>query len=297
MDRKQQSFCEPETAHTDLLRQLVSNDNREKLLHYINQITNIAQLDKAAHDIVVMLSNGELTDNDYLALQTAISALRSAFKRLPVKSYHSRFTTRQRPRMPQGEAEKLKYMTRRRELAAQGYIPAKFARHFTQGQLAALAVIVQEIGTRGYCALVIEKIAALAGVSHATVRRAVAVAKACSDKLLSVEERPRKGRKNLSNIIRINSRDLLAWISRRFQKSETPAKPKFSFKEVLTNTAKSIFLQPENQKCYPMLHTNIFNSFLLKVDPVNMELSNHIKRSNKLLLPVEPDKSIVGLLK
>ena len=297
MDRKQQSYSEPETAHVDLLRQLVSNDNREKLLHYIKQITNNAQLEKAAHDIVIMLSNGELTDNDYLALQTAISALRSAFKRLPIINYHSNFKVRQRPRMPQGEAEKLKYMTRRRELAALGYIPAKFARHFTQGQLAALAVIVQEIGTHGYCSLVIEKIAALAGVSHATVRRAVAVAKACPDKLLSVEERPRKGRKSLSNIIRISSRDLLVWIKRRFQKTEAPVEPKFTLKEVLTKTAKSIFLQSVNHKCNPMLHTNILNTFSPTLELLNMEISNDIKRSKKVLLSLEPDINLVGLLK
>ena len=65
---------------------------------------------------------------------------------------------------------------------------------------------------KGHCDRSIAEIAARAGVGPSTVRNAVRFAKSAC--LLTVLERPRAGRKNLTNLVRIINHTWLTWLRR-----------------------------------------------------------------------------------
>jgi hypothetical protein len=74
--------------------------------------------------------------------------------------------TGSRPRTPESKA-------RRRHWAASGYLPPKLAKAFTPGEQAVMAVVGKHIAARGVCNLAMGHIAALAGVSITTAKRAM----------------------------------------------------------------------------------------------------------------------------
>src|SRR3982751_3388880 len=74
-----------------------------------------------------------------------------------------------RPRFPPS-------MERRRRWAAAGALPPALAARFTLAETAVLAVLAAEVLEHGRCTLVIEHIAALAGVGRSTVKRALRAA-------------------------------------------------------------------------------------------------------------------------
>ncbi len=110
------------------------------------------------------------------------------------------------PRSPDREAS----LRRRRAAARCAPIPAAIACQFTQGEVAALGVIAREARKTGSCRLPIDAIAALSGTSRSVVKRALREAKRLG--LIAVTERRRPGRKSLSNIVRIISREWRAWL-------------------------------------------------------------------------------------
>src|SRR3954466_11601442 len=81
-------------------------------------------------------------------------------------------------RKPQRPPVRSVAVERRRRWAAAGRMPPKIAAQFTLGEQAALAVIAVEITKRGQCTLAVGAVAALAGVSETTVRRALRQARA-----------------------------------------------------------------------------------------------------------------------
>jgi hypothetical protein len=83
---------------------------------------------------------------------------------------------------------------------------------FTEGQRAVLAIVAGEVKHHGVCDLPYDAIAAKAGVCRTTVQTTMHEARRLS--LLSIAERPRPGRKNLTNVIRIISREWLTWLTR-----------------------------------------------------------------------------------
>jgi hypothetical protein len=91
-----------------------------------------------------------------------------------------------------------------------GIVPAKIAASFTTAELAVLTVIGWHCRRSGACALPIDAIAALAGCSRSSVKNALRQAKILG--LVHVRERRIPGRKSLTNIIRVISRDWLAWL-------------------------------------------------------------------------------------
>src|SRR5262249_14702880 len=64
----------------------------------------------------------------------------------------------------------------------------------------------------GMCDLPIDKIAALAGVCRTTVQTTLHEARRLSH--IKITERPRPGRKSLTNVVEITSPEWLAWIKR-----------------------------------------------------------------------------------
>ena len=101
---------------------------------------------------------------------------------------------------------------RRRTLAASGPMPPALACLFTTGELAALRIVADEARDRKQCRLTLGEIAARAGVGISTARNALRYA--AREGLVTIEERRRDKRPNLSNVVRIVSREWTAWIER-----------------------------------------------------------------------------------
>lgn len=120
----------------------------------------------------------------------------------------SRFTSRQRPRSPDRQASR----DRRRTLGSSSSMPPAMRASFTEGQRAVLAVVAGEVKRRGVCDLPYDQVAALAGVCRTTVQTTMHEARRLG--LINITERPRPGRKNLTNLIRITSVEWMTWIKR-----------------------------------------------------------------------------------
>ena len=101
---------------------------------------------------------------------------------------------------------------RRRTLAASGPMPPALACLFTTGELAALRIVADEARDRKQCRLTLGEIAARAGVGISTARNALRYA--AREGLVTIEERRRDKKPNLSNVVRIVSREWTAWIER-----------------------------------------------------------------------------------
>jgi len=106
---------------------------------------------------------------------------------------------------------------RRRRWAAAGFLPPKLAAGFTLGEQAVLAVVGKHIAARGACTLAVGAIAALAGVSDTTVRRALRQAAMVG--LLTIELRRITGFRNDTNVLRLASAEWAAWLRLRLPRS------------------------------------------------------------------------------
>lgn len=118
---------------------------------------------------------------------------------------------RKRPASPDAEASR----RRKRVVGGPSELPEHVREHYTQGEQAALAVVVREVMKKGCCDLCLDQIAALAGVGRTTVQNALRKARDGEAPHVTVEERPRPGRKNLTNVIRIISKEWVDWLKRR----------------------------------------------------------------------------------
>jgi hypothetical protein len=116
-------------------------------------------------------------------------------------------------RKPQRPPVRSAAIERRRRWAAAGRMPPKLAAHFTLGEQAVLAVIALEVTKRNVCSLAIDAIAALAGVSESTVKRALKQARALG--LLTIQERRLSRYRNDTNIVHVISREWLSWLELR----------------------------------------------------------------------------------
>ncbi len=102
---------------------------------------------------------------------------------------------------------------RRRRLGSKSIaLPQECCELFTEGQRAVLNIIGNCVKQFGCCDWPLDKIAALAGVCRRTVQNTIKAAEECV--LLKVQARPRLGRKNLNNVIRIVSSTWLGWLKR-----------------------------------------------------------------------------------
>ena len=101
-------------------------------------------------------------------------------------------------------------MERRRRWAASGRLPPGIAVRFTLAEAAVLAVVSSETVRRGDCRLCIDHIAAIAGVARSTVKNALRQARTLG--LLTIEERAQTAWRNLSNIVRVISKEWQAWM-------------------------------------------------------------------------------------
>jgi hypothetical protein len=103
-------------------------------------------------------------------------------------------------------------VARKRKLGGSSGMPDTIRHHYTEGERAVLTVIAGEVKHHGLCDLALDRIAAVAGVSRTTAQNAIREARALGH--LSVEGRPRKGQKNLTNLVRIVSVEWMNWLKR-----------------------------------------------------------------------------------
>lgn len=103
-------------------------------------------------------------------------------------------------------------LERRRRWAASGRLPPPLAARFTQGEVAVLAVLAVEATRHGRCTLAHAHLAALAGVSISTVKRAIRAARALG--IVEVIVRRVSAFRNDTNAVAIVSREWRAWLAR-----------------------------------------------------------------------------------
>jgi hypothetical protein len=91
-------------------------------------------------------------------------------------------------------------------------MPPQLACQFTTGELAVLRLVADEARAKRHCTLTLGELAARAGVGITTARNAIH--EAAGHGYLTIEERRRDKRPNLSNVVRVVSREWLVWIER-----------------------------------------------------------------------------------
>jgi hypothetical protein len=183
---------------------------------FVNQLaTAIAaarapQLDHLSRELWKAYAAGAPSDADAQAAAEAIEARRSEVRPKPrtAASDAPRAAARRQQRSPDRQAS----IERRRQLAASGPMPPAMAARFTQGEMAVLRIVGDEVRLHGCCALHVDAIAARAGVGRTTVQNAQREARRLG--YITVQERRRRGQRSLTNIIHIVSGEWLTWLRR-----------------------------------------------------------------------------------
>jgi hypothetical protein len=91
-------------------------------------------------------------------------------------------------------------------------MPPSLACRFTVAELAVLRIVGDEVRKHRQCDRTVAEIAARAGCGRTSCQNALRLAASLG--LVTVQERRREGRKNLPNVIRVVSREWLAWIAK-----------------------------------------------------------------------------------
>lgn len=237
-------------------------DKRERLLILWRSNLDSAIISKAPLKSLDHLSkalwfdwgSGKITDAEAEAAQKAIDSRRAVLaSRTPLDAKSaSRASLRRAERRFRSSNEQR--LQKRRKVAACGALPAAIACNFTQGELAALSIIIAEIKQSGVCSLFVGTIASRSGCCERTVQNALRHAEHLG--LLKVQRRNRKGAANLSNIVTILSKELSDWVKRgcvhvlidRVQKS---ADNEYKFIDSLLKTQKTDefqLIRESNQK-------------------------------------------------
>src|SRR5215211_6950504 len=188
------SFCDQMTAAIDGARALT-------------------RLDHLSRSIWQGFTAGAVADDNAQALAERLHArrgvLRGEIKPVGIPPGRpSLFPPRRLQRSPQRPVA----IARRRHLAASGPMPPALACKFTVSELAVLRIIGDEVRQHGQCDRCVDELAARAGVCRRMVQNAMREAARLG--LLTVEERRREGRRNLTNIVRIVSKEWTSWLAR-----------------------------------------------------------------------------------
>lgn len=190
----------------------------DELHAIILQCTSPEHLDAAQGRVIQAWGNGLITDGQGSTLLELIE------KKRPQKSDGkfcapfagnggrtgrvSRFASRVHPRSPDREASR----DRRRMLGGSSALPHNLRHHYTEGHRAVLCIVAGEVKRQGVCEMPIDKIAALAGVCRTTVQNALHEARRLGH--IKITERPRRGRKSLTNLIEVIIKTWREWLRR-----------------------------------------------------------------------------------
>ncbi|ACA21212.1 hypothetical protein M446_6979 (plasmid) [Methylobacterium sp. 4-46] len=169
--------------------------------------------DQELRDLARAYADGRITEAEYekadAAIRARMPARRAPATVVPLGRLRTLFPPKRRCRSP----DRLKTLERRRTIAFSGPLPPATAARFTTGQLAVLGIVGDEIAANGDCTLTVGEIAARAGVSHRLAQDAIRLAEL--DGLVRIEERRRRGDRNLPNRVTVLSREWSAWLKRR----------------------------------------------------------------------------------
>jgi hypothetical protein len=170
---------------------------------------NAQTLDALAKNMWADYAEGKITDDTAERITRAVERRRTTLRTQTRK-------TRNTPLLDAVKRNKLpvrpERIQHRRRVAYCGALPGHIAAKFTIGQIAALSIIVAQVKSTGRCELYVRQIAAMAGCCGRVVQTAIIEAQRIG--LISIERRPRAGRSNLSNVIKIIDVSLVAWIKR-----------------------------------------------------------------------------------
>jgi hypothetical protein len=176
------------------------------------------ELDRITRDMWVDHTNGLLTENEMEWLDEAARTRREAIQPRPAGPRPRTPTTpknapRSPARRPPRSPDKQASVRRRRRLAASGPLPPELASDFTTCELAALAIMSQEVVKHGTCSLPVAAIAAIAGTCPSVVQDARRKAEVRGYVLV-------KYRTRQTNVIRVVSDEWLAWLRKRRKKEK-----------------------------------------------------------------------------
>ncbi|WP_156312234.1 hypothetical protein [Methylobacterium platani] len=184
----------------------------------------LAALPTLRDQLYALNGSGLIDDREAGELDDAIEARRTAGRATPAAPAHAGLPlaaaiaptaariTKFAPRR-QRSPDRARSRERRRGLGGSSPLPEPLARRYTEGQRAVLFIVGEEIAARGVCGLSIAEIAARAGVCHRHAQMTLRLAE--SDGLVTITERPLKGRKHETNLVRVLSREWAAWLQRR----------------------------------------------------------------------------------
>jgi hypothetical protein len=121
--------------------------------------------------------------------------------------------------------------------------PPNIASSFTVGQQAVLRIVADEYLAHGACDRSRNELASRAGVSLTVVKQAIKLAE-LDHSLVTVQRRPRSGRKHLTNIIRVVRAEWKAWLAKGRRRPYATAacnraKPIFEVRQVHFSTPRS----------------------------------------------------------
>src|SRR5215216_5951720 len=197
----------------------------------IDGARTLTRLDHLSRSIWQGLTAGAVADDDAQALAEHLHArrglLRGEIKPVGIPAGRpSIFPPKRLQRAPKRPVA----IARRRHLAASGPMPPALACKFTVSELAVLRIIGDEVRLHGCCDRCVDEIAARAGVCRSMVKNAIREAARLG--LLTVQERRREGRRNLSNVIRIISKEWISWLARGGRSSRPIAEPLIGVKKI-----------------------------------------------------------------
>jgi hypothetical protein len=129
-------------------------------------------------------------------------------------------------------------------------MPPALAARFTVGELAVLRIVADEVRARGLCDRTLPELAARAGVCRTTAQNAIR--QAAREGLLTVQRRPRPGRKNLANVLRVVSREWVTWIERSFPRAKHSPEHQNAGRQAYRDEARN--RRPEKRSPATLLH-------------------------------------------
>jgi hypothetical protein len=177
------------------------------------------ELDELCRLVWSGLDQGRIPEAEAQALAEAVQA-RRALARVsgperpgspptpPAGQRKSIFPPRRRQRSPNLAVSR----ERRQVVAGTHALPPGPCRVLTQGERAVLVIVCRAVAVTGRCDLSNGEISARAGVTCRHAQRAIRLAADMG--LISVQERPQKGAKHQTNVIRVRCPQLAAWIKR-----------------------------------------------------------------------------------
>lgn len=198
----------------------------------IDGVRSFAQADVLAHAIWQAHASAEIDDDGAQRLAEQLHAHRQSLRAevRPVGAVVHRASIFP-PKRTQRSPDRIASRERLRLLAYSGPLPPALASRFTPAQLAVLRIVRDAVAeaTDGACTLCLDAIAARAGVCRRTAQATLRLAE--GDGLLTITERPRTGRTNDTNLVRIISREWQAWMRHATRKpAAVPAVPSIGCK-------------------------------------------------------------------